>query len=57
MFSRVSTGRISEVIVEQVRQLMREGQLKAAAARLPPPPARPADGLQHRRSRVAGAAA
>lgn len=28
MFSRVSMGRISEVIVEQVRQLMRQGQLK-----------------------------
>ena len=28
IFSPVSTGRISEVIVEQVRQLMRQGQLK-----------------------------
>ena len=28
MFSPVSTGRISEVIVEQVRQLMRQRQLK-----------------------------
>jgi DNA-binding FadR family transcriptional regulator len=28
MFSPVSMGRISEVIVEQVRQLMRQGQLK-----------------------------
>jgi GntR family transcriptional repressor for pyruvate dehydrogenase complex len=28
MFSRVSMGRISEVIVEQIRQLMRQGQLK-----------------------------
>lgn len=28
LFSPVSTGRISEVIVEQIRQLMRQGQLK-----------------------------
>jgi DNA-binding FadR family transcriptional regulator len=35
MFSRVSVGRISEIIVEQIRVLMRQGQLKPGD-RLPP---------------------
>src|SRR6201985_1688353 len=35
MFSRVSVGRISEIIVEQIRLLMRQGQLKPGD-RLPP---------------------
>jgi GntR family transcriptional regulator, transcriptional repressor for pyruvate dehydrogenase complex len=35
LFSRVSVGRISEVIVEQIRLLMRQGQLKPGD-RLPP---------------------
>jgi GntR family transcriptional regulator, transcriptional repressor for pyruvate dehydrogenase complex len=35
LFSRVSVGRISEIIVEQVRLLMRQGQLKPGD-RLPP---------------------
>jgi len=35
LFSRVSLGRISEVIVEQIRLLMRQGQLKPGD-RLPP---------------------
>jgi GntR family transcriptional repressor for pyruvate dehydrogenase complex len=34
MFSRVSTGRISEVIVEQIRELIRQGQL-LPGSRLP----------------------
>jgi DNA-binding FadR family transcriptional regulator len=35
LFSRVSVGRISEIIVEQIRLLMRQGQLKPGD-RLPP---------------------
>jgi GntR family transcriptional repressor for pyruvate dehydrogenase complex len=35
IFSRVTTGRISEIIVEQIRLLMRQGQLKPGD-RLPP---------------------
>ena len=35
MFSRVSVGRISEIIVDQIRLLMRQGQLKPGD-RLPP---------------------
>jgi GntR family transcriptional repressor for pyruvate dehydrogenase complex len=35
MFSRVSVGRISEIIVEQIRLLMRQGQL-TPGDRLPP---------------------
>src|SRR6201992_4299274 len=35
LFSRVSVGRISEIIVDQIRLLMREGQLKPGD-RLPP---------------------
>ncbi len=35
LFSRVSVGRISEIIVEQIRFLMRQGQLKPGD-RLPP---------------------
>jgi GntR family transcriptional regulator, transcriptional repressor for pyruvate dehydrogenase complex len=35
MFNRISVGRISEVIVEQIRQLIRQGQLKPGD-RLPP---------------------
>src|ERR1700743_2069731 len=35
LFNRVSLGRISEVIVEQIRLLMRQGQLKPGD-RLPP---------------------
>ena len=35
MFSRVSVGRISEIIVEQIRLLMRQGQLRPGD-RLPP---------------------
>src|SRR6201992_3385405 len=35
LFSRVSVGRISEIIVDQIRLLMRQGQLKPGD-RLPP---------------------
>src|SRR5580693_9805081 len=35
MFNRVSVGRISEIIVDQIRLLMRQGQLKPGD-RLPP---------------------
>src|SRR6201995_4998092 len=35
LFSKVSVGRISEIIVEQIRLLMRQGQLRPGA-RLPP---------------------
>src|SRR6202000_2964304 len=35
LFNRVSVGRISEIIVEQIRLLMRQGQLKLGD-RLPP---------------------
>src|SRR5579875_1255984 len=35
LFNRVSVGRISEIIVEQIRLLMRQGQLKPGD-RLPP---------------------
>src|ERR1700754_1569512 len=37
LFSRVSVGRISEIIVEQIRLLMRQGQLKPGDRLAPEP--------------------
>src|ERR1700748_363391 len=37
MFNRVSVGRISEIIVEQIRLLMRQGQLKPGDPLAPGP--------------------